>query len=68
MRYIKKRKKEIEKLEELVDEVSISAISEFFHSNTLKSLQYPDFDAFKQLITLIKTGKFNMYSSVHKTK
>ena len=68
MMYIKRRKKEIEKFEELVNEVSVSTLSEFFHSNTLKSLQHPEFNAFKQLVNLIKTGKFYYISYYRQNK
>ena len=55
--YTKRKKKENEKFKELIDEISIGYVTEVLYSNTLKSLQYSEFNASKQLINLIKTGK-----------
>ena len=65
--YTKRKKKENEKFKELIDEISIGYVTKVLYSNTLKSLKFPEFNAFKQLINLIKTGKcFFYYAEIKK--
>ena len=61
----KKRKKENAELKELIDEISVSTITKEMHKHAFKRLPNPEFNAFKQLIKLFKTGKC-LFCSYHR--